>query len=142
MIKTFAWMQVTTLTGFVLKRELNHVNREKSMNTLCSPLAGPKLNAIRPENWILKIKGETNSPLPYWLIISKTSLPPSPGWGIWTGSVKFKFSPWPSVWQHGSIDIIFLIVRWRSLQVKIQLLQVNELFDKNSKAMQYFWKQF
>ena len=30
-------MQATTLSGFVLKRELNHVNREKSMNTLCSP---------------------------------------------------------------------------------------------------------
>ena len=26
--------------------------------------------------------------------------------------------------------------------MKIQLLQVNELFDKDSKAMQYFWKQF
>ena len=41
-----------------------------------------------------------------------------------------------------TIDVIFLIARWRSLQVKIQLLQVNELFDKDSKAMQYFWKQF
>ena len=26
--------------------------------------------------------------------------------------------------------------------MKIQLLHVNELFDKDSKAMQYFWKQF
>ena len=49
-------MQATTLTGFVLKRELNHVNREKSnehslfSNCFCSSLAGPTLNAIRPEN--------------------------------------------------------------------------------------------
>ena len=26
--------------------------------------------------------------------------------------------------------------------MKIQLLQVNDLFDKDSKAMQFFWKQF
>ena len=26
--------------------------------------------------------------------------------------------------------------------MKIQLLPVNDLFDKDSKAMQYFWKQF
>ena len=75
-------MQATTLTGFVLKRELNHVNREKSnehslfSNCFCSSPAGLKLNAIRPENWILKIKGETNFPLPYWLIISKLHYPP------------------------------------------------------------------
>ena len=25
--------------------------------------------------------------------------------------------------------------------MKIQLLQVNDLFDKNSKAMQYFWEK-
>ena len=49
-------MQATTLTGFVLKRELNHVNREKSnehslfSNCFCSSPAGPKLNAIRAEN--------------------------------------------------------------------------------------------
>ena len=33
-----------------------------------------------------------------------------------------------------TIDVIFLIARWRSLQVKIQLLQVNELFDKDFKS--------
>ena len=26
--------------------------------------------------------------------------------------------------------------------MNIQLLQVNDLFDKDSKTMQYFWKQF
>ena len=33
-----------------------------------------------------------------------------------------------------TIDVIFLIARWRSLQVKIQLLQVNDLFDKDFKS--------
>ena len=47
-------MQATTLTVFVLKRELNHVKREKSnehsflSNCFCSSPAGPKLNDIRP----------------------------------------------------------------------------------------------
>ena len=49
-------MQATTLTGFVLKRELNHVKREKSnehsllSNCFCSSPAGLELNDIRPEN--------------------------------------------------------------------------------------------
>ena len=56
MIKKFARMQAATLTGFVLKRELNRVKREKSnehsllSNCFHSSPAGPKLNAIRPEN--------------------------------------------------------------------------------------------
>ena len=33
-----------------------------------------------------------------------------------------------------TIDVIFLIARWRSLQGNIQLLQVNELFDKDFKS--------
>ena len=37
-----------------------------------------------------------------------------------------------------TIDVIFLIARSRSLQVKIQLLRVNDLFDKDFKAIQYF----
>ena len=37
-----------------------------------------------------------------------------------------------------TIDVIFLIARWRSLQVKIQLLQVNELFDKDFKSCTVF----
>ena len=37
-----------------------------------------------------------------------------------------------------TIDVIFLIARWRSLQVKIQLLQVNELFDKDFKSYTVF----
>ena len=42
---------------------INHVNREKwnehslFSNCFCSSPAGLKLNAIRPQNWILKIKG-------------------------------------------------------------------------------------
>ena len=38
-----------------------------------------------------------------------------------------------------TIDVIFLIARWRSLQVKIQLLQVNELFDKDFKSYTVFF---
>ena len=45
-------MQGTTLTGFVLKRELNHVKREKSTeHSLFSKcFCSSKLNAIRHEN--------------------------------------------------------------------------------------------
>ena len=56
MTKKFASMQAKTLTGFVLKRELNHVKREKSnepsllSNCFCSSPAGLKLNDIRSEN--------------------------------------------------------------------------------------------
>ena len=37
-----------------------------------------------------------------------------------------------------TINVIFLIVRWRSLQEKIQLLQVNDLFDKDFKSYTVF----
>ena len=37
-----------------------------------------------------------------------------------------------------TIDVIFLIARLRSLQVKIQLLQVNDLFDKDFKSYTVF----
>ena len=57
-------MQATTLADFVLnkKRELHHVKTEKSnehslfSNCFCSSLAGPKLNAIRPENLSEKLR--------------------------------------------------------------------------------------
>ena len=37
-----------------------------------------------------------------------------------------------------TIDVIFLIARSRSLQVKIQLLRVNDLFDKDFKSYTVF----
>ena len=37
-----------------------------------------------------------------------------------------------------TIDVIFLIARSRSLQVKIQLLRVNDLFDKDFKSYTLF----
>ena len=45
-------MQATTFTGLVLKRELNHVKREKSNehSLLSKCFCSSKLNAIRHEN--------------------------------------------------------------------------------------------